>query len=114
MGAAAAQIAGERFFDLAIGRLRVFVEQNFGAHDHAIDAVTALSRLLVHEGFLYRVHFFVEPRPSSVVTARLRAAFMGVTQERIALPSMMTVQAPHWASPQPNFGPFNCRSLRRT
>ena len=25
-----------------------------------------------------------------------------------------TVQAPHCASPQPNFGPFNSSSLRRT
>ena len=39
---------------------------------------------------------------------------IGVTQERTAFPSTSTVQAPHCASPQPNLGPFNSRSLRRT
>src|SRR2546428_11152443 len=33
--------------------------------------------------------------------------------ERTGLPSTSTVQAPHWASPQPNFGPFSSRSFLR-
>ena len=36
----------------------------------------------------------------------------GSTQERTALPSTCTVQAPHWASPQPNSGPFSPRFSR--
>src|SRR3954471_10738567 len=39
---------------------------------------------------------------------------IGVTQERTALPSTSTVQAPHCASPQPNLAPFSSRSLRKT
>ena len=31
---------------------------------------------------------------------------MGVWQERIGRPSICTVQAPHWAAPQPNLGAF--------
>ena len=38
----------------------------------------------------------------------------GVMQERAASPSMCTVHAPHCPRPQPNFGPFSSRSLRRT
>ena len=30
---------------------------------------------------------------------------IGVTQERTAAPSIWTVQAPHWPSPQPKRGP---------
>ena len=36
----------------------------------------------------------------------------GVMQERIAWPSMCTVQAPHCASPQPNLGLFKPMSSR--
>src|ERR1017187_1011146 len=50
------------------------------------------------------------PRPSMVVTSCPLAADIGVTQERIGLPSRSTVQEPHCARPQPNFGPFNLRS----
>src|SRR3989449_224145 len=56
----------------------------------------------------------IVPSPSSVVMAPFAAADTGTEQERTDLPSSSTVQAPHWASPQPNFGPFSSRSLRRT
>src|SRR5258707_5765150 len=58
--------------------------------------------------------FSIVPSPSSVVMAPFAAADTGTEQERTDLPSSSTVQAPHWASPQPNFGPFSSRSLRRT
>jgi hypothetical protein len=44
-------------------------------------------------------------RPSIVVIACLAAALTGVWQERTAMPSRCTVQAPHKASPQPNLVP---------
>src|SRR2546426_5160648 len=56
----------------------------------------------------------IVPSPSSVVMAPFAAADTGTEQERAGLPPISTVQAPHWASPQPNFGPFSSRSLRRT
>src|SRR5258706_15669365 len=55
----------------------------------------------------------VVPSPSMVVIFLPIAALTGVMQERPALPSICTVQAPHWARPQPNLGPLNLRSLRR-
>src|SRR3989449_8531925 len=58
--------------------------------------------------------FSIVPKPSSVVMLAFAAADTGTEQERAGLPSSSTVQAPHWASPQPNFGPFSSRSLRRT
>src|SRR5437879_1795942 len=45
---------------------------------------------------------------------RFCAAVTGMMQERTAFPSMITVHAPHWPSPQPNLGPCSSRSSRRT
>src|ERR1700739_1226194 len=45
---------------------------------------------------------------------RLCAPLTGMLQERTALPSMITVQAPHWPNPQPNLGPCSSRSSRKT
>src|SRR6266536_1903798 len=58
MRAAAAQVAGQGFFDLAVGRLGVLVEQSLGAHDHAVDTVAALHGLFIDEGLLELVHLF--------------------------------------------------------
>ena len=52
--------------------------------------------------------FSIVPSPSSVVISRPSSSMIGVTQENTALPSTITVQAPHWPSPQPNFAPFSC------
>src|SRR5215471_6566838 len=46
---AAAQVAGEPQPYLSLARLRDAVEQRFGQHDHAGDAIAALRRLLRHE-----------------------------------------------------------------
>ena len=56
MRAAAAEIARQRFFDLAVGGLGSFIEQRFGRHDHAVDAVATLGGLLIDEGLLDPVH----------------------------------------------------------
>ena len=44
--------------------------------------------------------------PATVDTGRM--------QDRTASPLMITVQAPHWPSPQPKRGPCRLRSLRST
>ena len=56
MRAAAAQVAGESFFDLRVRRFWVFIEQGFAGHDHTVDAVAALHGLLVDESLLDLVH----------------------------------------------------------
>ena len=53
--AAAAEVVGERLFDLRFGRLLVLGEERGGFHDHAVDAVAALHGLLVDEGPLHRM-----------------------------------------------------------
>src|ERR1700730_11335557 len=55
MDPATAQIAGKSQPDLGLTRLMDAVEQRFGTHDHAGDAVAALRRLLRHESGLQRV-----------------------------------------------------------
>ncbi len=49
-----------------------------------------------------------------VVISALPSVPIGVTQERTALPSTSTVQAPHCDNPQPNLAPASDRSLRST
>src|SRR5438874_6230692 len=55
VGPAAAQIASKCQLDLGFARLLFAVEQRFGHHDHAGDAVAALYRLLLDESGLQRV-----------------------------------------------------------
>src|SRR5690242_6768645 len=56
MRTAAAEIPRQRFFDLAVGRFGIFIQQGFARHDHAVDAVATLGRLLIDEGLLNFVH----------------------------------------------------------
>src|ERR1700681_1773767 len=49
-----------------------------------------------------------------VVIARSPIEPTGKTQDRTALPSTCTVQAPHCAIPQPNFVPVSPKTSRRT
>ena len=49
-----------------------------------------------------------------VVTALPATADAGTLQERIAWPSIRTVQAPHWAMPQPNLVPVSLSESRST
>ena len=57
MRATAAEITVQRLFDLSIGGLGSFIEQGFRGHDHAVDAVAALRRLLINESLLNLVEF---------------------------------------------------------
>src|SRR6476661_5677602 len=53
-------------------------------------------------------------RPSMVVTFLPATLDTEIWQERIALPSMWTVQAPHRPEPHPNLVPVNLRCSRTT
>src|SRR5215470_14005552 len=53
--AAAAEVSGQRLLDLVVRRSGVGVEQRFGGHDHAVDAIAALKRLFIDESFLQRM-----------------------------------------------------------
>src|SRR5262245_3693150 len=53
--AATAEIVLKGIAHIVLGRSRFGVEQRLGRHDHAIDAVTALRRLLADEGALKRM-----------------------------------------------------------
>src|SRR5262245_6838348 len=55
MGAATAQVRGESLAHILLGRPRIAVEQTLRRHDHSIDAIAALNRLLVYERLLQRV-----------------------------------------------------------
>ena len=49
-----------------------------------------------------------------VSTSLFSTSLSGVWQERTALPSTITVQAPHRPLPQPYFVPVSSRSVRST
>src|SRR5437764_134238 len=52
MRPATAEIVGERLFDLSLARVPLSAKEGGCLHDHAVDAVAALHRLLVDEGLL--------------------------------------------------------------
>src|SRR6184192_2738174 len=52
MCAAAAKIAGKRGADVAVGWIRVLLQQRLRLHHHAGNAIAALRRLLLDEGAL--------------------------------------------------------------
>ena len=49
-----------------------------------------------------------------VVTDLPATVDTGMLQERMARPSIITVQAPHWAMPQPNLVPVSLSESRST
>src|ERR1700688_760506 len=52
--------------------------------------------------------------PSMVVTVLPATADAAMLHDRVAWPSMRTVQAPHWAMPQPYLVPVSFNESRRT
>ena len=62
MRAATTEVAGQGGLDLVIGGLGILIEKSLGRHDHAVDTVTALRRLLVDKGLLDIVHPLDRPR----------------------------------------------------
>src|SRR5262245_50990315 len=63
VGTAAAKMDVELGLDLSVRRRRVAVEQSGSAHDHAGEAVAALTHLLLDEGFLQGVQHCAIPKP---------------------------------------------------
>src|SRR5215831_1233454 len=61
IGPAAAEIADKSEPDVGLARVRVAVENRFGHHDHAGNAVAALRGLLPHESRLQRVGLLNRP-----------------------------------------------------
>jgi hypothetical protein len=89
--AASANIAGHRRIDIGIAGLWIRLEKRRRGHDLSGLTVTAWLRS--------------KDSPSIVVMDLPCTALTGSTQERVAWPSMCTVQAPHSAMPQPNLVP---------
>ena len=58
MRSTAAQVVGERVFDLCFRRLLGPGEERGRLHNHAVDAIAALHRLFLDEGALHRVQAF--------------------------------------------------------
>src|SRR5262245_37232441 len=55
VGAEAAEISGKSHADILHGRYRISIDQRLRRHDHAVDAIAALGRLLGDEGALQRI-----------------------------------------------------------
>src|SRR5258706_465193 len=72
MGTAAAEIARQRVLDLVFGRVRICIQQGLRLHDHAVDAIAALDRLLVDESLLQRMR--MRRAPEAFEGCNLRAA----------------------------------------
>ena len=83
-------------------------------HDLAGLAVAALRHLLGDPGLLQRMAAVGRQPFDGGDGFAFDQRTPGVAQERIGLPSMCTVQAPHDAMPQPNLVPVSLRCSRRT
>ena len=113
-GAAAANV-GDLVIDVSVGRLRLFFEQRRNRHDHTALAIAALRHVMLDPGLLYLVQRAVLGKAFDrgdllAVGRRLT----GTEQERIAMPSIWTVQAPHCAMPQPYLVPVKPIVSRNT
>src|SRR5947209_4657784 len=60
---AAAEVAGKGLAHVGFAWMRLGVEQRLGAHDHAVDAIAALRRLLFDEGALQRMRLLDRTEP---------------------------------------------------
>src|SRR5215467_12133371 len=63
MGPAATEVVGERVLDLRLGRFLVAGDKRRRLHDHAVDAVAALRRLLLDESALHRMRLLRRAEP---------------------------------------------------
>lgn len=113
MRAAAAEITRQRFFDLAVRRFGIFIQQGFARHDHAVDAVAALGRLLIDERLLNFVHLLgraqaFERRDRFILHRAHRSDTRanGVTLHDDGAGAALSEAAA-------DLGPFSRRSLRR-
>src|SRR5262249_58556593 len=113
IGAAAADVA-DVGVDGACARLRLLLEQRPHRHDHAALAIAALRHVVLEPSLLYLVSVPFWASPSIVVICFPSASLTGTHHERIATPSMCTVQAPHWAMPQPYLVPVSPIVSRNT
>ena len=95
-------------------RLRVLIEKCLRGQDHAVQAEAALRRLFVDERLLDRVRLLRRAETLERRDARAGNGETGVTHERTARPPIITVHAPHWPRPQPNFGPRSAESSLST
>lgn len=55
MRSAATKIAGERFLDVRLAWLLVNGQERRSLHNHAVDAIATLNRLLLDKGLLHRM-----------------------------------------------------------
>src|ERR1700731_2826455 len=104
IGSATADV-GHRRVDVVVGRLGVLLEQRSRRHHHAALAIATLRHVEVEPGLLHRVQLAVLRQRLDVVICFGPTDPTGTWQERVATPLMWTVQAPHWAMPQPYLVP---------
>ncbi len=91
----------------------VDLQQRHRRHDLAGLAVAALRHVDRDPGLLHRLGLRAG-EPSIVITSEPSTLEIGVTQERRVGPSRCTVQAPHWATPQPYLVPVSFSKSRMT
>jgi hypothetical protein len=114
IGAAAADVAGHGIVNVGIARMRVAREKRRRRYDLARLAVAALNDFLVEPGLWILAPAAVVPIASIVVISEVPKLSIVVMQERVATPSIWTVQAPQSAIPQPNFVPVIPSTSRST
>ena len=112
IGAAPAQVAGQRALHLIDRRPRRLEQQRARGHDHAVvqyphwAACSAMNAAWSGSGFCG------VPSASIVVMCLPAMLLVGVMQDRVGWLSTSTVQVPHCPRPQPGFVPVRPTVLR--
>ena len=101
--------------DVFAGRIGIGVDQGLGGDNEARGTEAALRAAVDHPGHLQGMQILggadaLDGGDGGTVGNRS----ILVMQERISLPSMMTLQAPHCPLPQPTLVPVRRRLLRMT
>ena len=110
---AAAESPVHPFANFCVRGIRILVQQRFGGHDLPVLTEPALWHLLLNPSLLDRMQFAVRGQPPSVYRFAFHGRDCGVTQDRVATPSMITVQ-PTLGQPAASAALSSRGSLRST
>ena len=113
IGAAATDVR-DGGVDVVIVGLRVRLQQCGGGHDLAGLAVAALRHVVLQPGDLHRMAEAIGRQALDGGDLRVADRAAGTWQDRVATPSICTVQAPHCAMPQPYLVPVMPSHSRMT
>ena len=113
IGSATAQITAHPIANFLRRASVSLVDAGDAGYDLPGRAIAALEGVALDEGGLQGMELVSLGEASMVVISRPSISAASERHDFTRLPSMRTVQAPHWPRPHPFFDPVRCRCSRR-